>query len=40
VRRSALQTEARIHSVTPITTTTCAMRKNQQKNITLFSQEN
>jgi len=37
VRRSALQTKARIHSVNPITTTTCATRKNQQKNITLFS---
>ena len=36
-RRSALQTKARIHSVNPITTTTCAARKNQQKNITLFS---
>ena len=36
-RRSALQTKARIHSVTSITTTTYATRKNEQKNITLFS---
>ena len=36
-RQSALQTKARIHSVNPITTTTCATEKNQQKNITLFS---
>jgi hypothetical protein len=36
VRRSALQTKARIRSVNPITTTTYATRKNEQKNITLF----
>jgi len=35
-RRSALQTSRRIHSVNPITTTTYATRKNEQKNITLF----
>ena len=36
-RSSAVQTKARIHSVTPITATVYAIRKNQRKNITLFS---
>jgi len=36
-QRTALQTKARIHSVTLVTTTVYATRKNEQKNITLFS---
>ena len=35
-RQSALQTKARIRSVTPITTTVYAAGKNEQKNIALF----